>query len=79
MGKSVKYSPEVRGRAARLLKEHEHEYAVGRNRIDCGEDRLQGRRRCRRWFARPNLRWWWRQPASRLVCSSWSGRTRSCR
>src|SRR5215468_3729040 len=26
MGKSVKYSPEVRERAVRMLKEHEHEY-----------------------------------------------------
>lgn len=26
MGKSVKYAPEVRERAVRMLKEHEHEY-----------------------------------------------------
>jgi transposase len=34
MGKSGKYAPEVRERAVRMLKEHEHEYPSRRAAIE---------------------------------------------
>ena len=44
MGKPIKYAPEVRERAVRLVREHEREYPsqVGGDQLDCRVDRVYG-------------------------------------